>query len=159
MQVYLPDDLYDLVKARGLSVSKLLQKAVRAELRRRELLAETDRYVADLVAEEGHLRQLSARAVAIEESDEAQQPFGGEPAQLVVLELRDVGLRNAEKLGRARLIQMAGRDQFVESHRELYTQRPLVRVRKAKIHQNVTASGVGRLSLLSSHSGSGDSPG
>lgn len=53
MQVYLPDDLYKLVKTRGLPASELLQKAVRAELRRLELLAETDRYVADLVAEVG----------------------------------------------------------------------------------------------------------
>jgi len=53
MQVYLPDDLYKLVKARGLPASELLQNAVRAELRRLELLAETDRYVEDLVAEVG----------------------------------------------------------------------------------------------------------
>jgi hypothetical protein len=53
MQVYLPDDLYKLVKARGLPASELLQKAVRAELRRLELLTETDRYAADLVAEVG----------------------------------------------------------------------------------------------------------
>jgi post-segregation antitoxin (ccd killing protein) len=53
MQVYLPDDLYELVKARGLPASELLQKAVRAELARLELLAETDRYIADLVAEVG----------------------------------------------------------------------------------------------------------
>jgi hypothetical protein len=53
MQVYLPDDLYRLVKARGLPASELLQKAVRAELRRLELLSATDRYVADLVAEVG----------------------------------------------------------------------------------------------------------
>jgi hypothetical protein len=36
--------------------------------------------------------------IAIEEGDEAQQPLGGEPAQLVVLEVRDVRLRNAEEL-------------------------------------------------------------
>jgi post-segregation antitoxin (ccd killing protein) len=53
MQVYLPDDLHQLVKAHGLPASELLQKAVRAELRRLELLTETDRYVADLVAEVG----------------------------------------------------------------------------------------------------------
>lgn len=53
MQVYLPDDLYKLVKDRGLPASELLQKAVRAELRRQELLDETDRYVANLVAEVG----------------------------------------------------------------------------------------------------------
>lgn len=53
MQVYLPDDLYKLVKAHGLPASELLQKAVRAELRRLELLAETDRYISDLIAEVG----------------------------------------------------------------------------------------------------------
>ena len=53
MQVYLPEDLYEQVKARGLPTSELLQKAVRAELRRQDLLAETDRYVADLIAEVG----------------------------------------------------------------------------------------------------------
>jgi len=53
MQVYLPDDLYDLVKKRRLPASELLQKAVRAEVRRLDLLAESDRYVADLVAEVG----------------------------------------------------------------------------------------------------------
>ena len=53
MQVYLPDSLFEQVKARGLPASELLQKAVRAELRRLDLLAETDRYAADLVAEVG----------------------------------------------------------------------------------------------------------
>lgn len=71
MQVYLPDDLYELVKARKLPASELLQKAVRAEVRRLDLLAETDRYVADLVAEAGpptareraRARQLAERLV------------------------------------------------------------------------------------------------
>ena len=53
MQVYLPDDLYDLVKARGLPASELLQKAVRAEVRRLDLLAETDKYVAKLIKDVG----------------------------------------------------------------------------------------------------------
>jgi hypothetical protein len=53
MQVYLPDELYEQVKARGLPASELLQNAVRAELRRQELFSETDRYLADLVAEVG----------------------------------------------------------------------------------------------------------
>jgi hypothetical protein len=53
MQLYLPDDLYGLVKARGLPASELLQKAVRAELRRIELLEEHARYLADLEAEVG----------------------------------------------------------------------------------------------------------
>jgi hypothetical protein len=67
MQVYLPDDLYKLVKDRGLPASELLQKAVRAELRRLELLAETDRYVADLVTEVGpptEAQRTQAAAVA-----------------------------------------------------------------------------------------------
>ena len=53
MQVYLPDDLYQKVKSRGLPASELLQKAVRAELRRLDLLAETDRYVEQLLADVG----------------------------------------------------------------------------------------------------------
>ncbi|HBL27761.1 MAG TPA: hypothetical protein DD490_13065 [Acidobacteria bacterium] len=66
MQVYLPDDLYQLVKARGLPASELLQRAVRTELRRMELLSETDRYVADLVAEVGSPdADQSARAAAV----------------------------------------------------------------------------------------------
>jgi hypothetical protein len=53
MQVYLPDDLYKLVKKGRLPASELLQDAVRAEVRRRELLREADRYVVDLKAEVG----------------------------------------------------------------------------------------------------------
>jgi post-segregation antitoxin (ccd killing protein) len=53
MQVYLPDDLYRAVKERGLPASELLQVAVAAELRRRELNEEADRYLTELVAEVG----------------------------------------------------------------------------------------------------------
>jgi post-segregation antitoxin (ccd killing protein) len=53
MQIYLSEALYAQVKARGLPVSELLQHAVRAELRRQDILAETDRYVRDLVQEVG----------------------------------------------------------------------------------------------------------
>ena len=53
MQVYLPDELYAAVKERQLSPSELLQDAVRSEVRRRALLEETDRYLADLVDEVG----------------------------------------------------------------------------------------------------------
>jgi post-segregation antitoxin (ccd killing protein) len=49
MQVYLPDELYDLVKKRRLPASELLQDAVRAEVRRRA----GDKYVAELIAEVG----------------------------------------------------------------------------------------------------------
>ena len=67
MQVYLPDELYELVKARGLPASELLQDAVRAEVRRLELLAEGDKYLADLVAQVGKptaRQRARARAVA-----------------------------------------------------------------------------------------------
>ena len=53
MQVYLPRDLYDQVKGRGLPASELLQAAVRAEVRRQALLEEGDRYLGELVAEVG----------------------------------------------------------------------------------------------------------
>jgi post-segregation antitoxin (ccd killing protein) len=61
LQVYLPEDLYRQVKERRLPASELLQGAVRAELRRLELLAETERYLAELVDEVG---EPSAVAVA-----------------------------------------------------------------------------------------------
>jgi hypothetical protein len=66
MQVYLPDDLYQQLKERGLPASELLQEAVRAELRRQELLEQSDAYLAELVAEVGEPspRELS-RAEAI----------------------------------------------------------------------------------------------
>ena len=66
MQVYLPDDLYHQVKEQGLPASELLQEAVRAELHRREILARTDTYLGELVAEVGEPsgREL-ARAEAI----------------------------------------------------------------------------------------------
>ena len=53
MQVYLPDDLYGELKARGLPASELLQQAVRAELRRRALIDETDNYLDELIDEVG----------------------------------------------------------------------------------------------------------
>jgi len=67
MQVYLPDAMYEQVKARHLPVSELLQRAVQGELRRLDLLAETDRYVADLVADVGQptaAQRARAEAVA-----------------------------------------------------------------------------------------------
>ncbi len=53
LQVYLPDELYRVVKERQLPASELLQGAVRTELRRRALLEETDRYLSELVDEVG----------------------------------------------------------------------------------------------------------
>ncbi len=66
MQVYLPDDLYRAVKDRRLPASDLLRRAVQAELRRQTLLAETTRYVDELVAEVGAPDQAAvAKAEAV----------------------------------------------------------------------------------------------
>ena len=53
LQVYLPDDLYDQLKARGLPASELLQTAVRAELER-----------PVLVLDSGGFSYLAARSTA-----------------------------------------------------------------------------------------------
>ncbi|MBN2113875.1 MAG: hypothetical protein JW785_07100 [Acidimicrobiia bacterium] len=53
MQVYLPEDLYRVVKELGLPASELLQEAVRVEARRRQILAATDEYLTELIAEVG----------------------------------------------------------------------------------------------------------
>jgi hypothetical protein len=53
VQVYLPDDLHEELKKRGLPASELLQIAVRAELERQDALDETQRYLEELVAEVG----------------------------------------------------------------------------------------------------------
>lgn len=76
MQVYLPDALHREVKARGLPASELLQEAVAAEVRRQELEARADEYVAELISEVGEpseaemaradeiARRIQRRAVA-----------------------------------------------------------------------------------------------
>lgn len=51
--MYLPEDLHDELKRRGLPASELLQIALRAELERQDALTETDRYLQELVAEVG----------------------------------------------------------------------------------------------------------
>lgn len=53
IQVYLPDDLYAAVKERRMPASELLQQAVRAELRRRDLESAADAYLDELAAEVG----------------------------------------------------------------------------------------------------------
>ena len=53
MQVYLSDELYDAVKEHDLPASKLLQDAVRSDLRRRELIEEAERYLEELIDEVG----------------------------------------------------------------------------------------------------------
>ncbi len=79
MQVYLPDDLYDELKMRGLPASELLQEAVRAELRRQSLLDETDAYLAELIDEVGEptpdeiaRAEAIARRLAIHATDRAR---------------------------------------------------------------------------------------
>jgi hypothetical protein len=53
MQVYLPADLYDIVKECRLPASELLQEAVRREVHRRQLQAASEQYTAELAAEVG----------------------------------------------------------------------------------------------------------
>ena len=53
MQVYLPDDLFGLVKQQRLPVSELLQSAVRAEAKRRALIESLDDYLVELQQEVG----------------------------------------------------------------------------------------------------------
>jgi hypothetical protein len=74
MQLYLPNDLYELVKAKSLPASELLQKAVRAELRRMELLSETDRYVAELVAEVGPPTEAQSTRASVTARKLARHP-------------------------------------------------------------------------------------
>jgi post-segregation antitoxin (ccd killing protein) len=79
LQVYLPDDLYAEVKSQGLPASELLQSAVRAELRRRELLAATDAYLDELVAEVGEptaAEQAWARAFVADLTTESTAQAG-----------------------------------------------------------------------------------
>jgi post-segregation antitoxin (ccd killing protein) len=66
MQVYLPSDLYEIVKQRQLPASELLQEAVRSEVRRRKLMSGSRRYTTELAAETGQPSPRErARAVAL----------------------------------------------------------------------------------------------
>ena len=53
VQAYLPDDLHDALKRRGLPSSELLQIALRAELERQDALDATARHLDELAAEVG----------------------------------------------------------------------------------------------------------
>ena len=77
MQVYLPDDLYDEVKARELPASELLQAAVRAEIERREIISAADGYLAELIEEVG---EPSPSDIAWAEAVLADQPHRVEQA-------------------------------------------------------------------------------
>ena len=66
MQVYLPADLYEIVKEGRLSASELLQEALRTEVRRRKLRAASRRYTAELAAQVGQpAPRERAHAVAV----------------------------------------------------------------------------------------------
>ncbi len=67
LQVYLPDDLHEELKQRGLPASELLQIALRAELERQDALDETARYLDGLIAEVGEpseRQRMQADAIA-----------------------------------------------------------------------------------------------
>lgn len=67
MQIYLPDDLYEAVKEGRLPASELLQEAVRTELRRRELVARSEQYTAELAKRIGRptsRQRMKAAALA-----------------------------------------------------------------------------------------------
>ena len=53
MQVYLPDDLYAIVKSQGLSASRLLQDAVRDQCLRQEKIRAAQEYVQEIYDELG----------------------------------------------------------------------------------------------------------
>lgn len=57
VQVYLPDDLHEELKRRGLPASELLQVALRAELERQDALDETARYLNELTTDVGEPSQ------------------------------------------------------------------------------------------------------
>lgn len=79
MQIYLPSDLYKIVKERRLPASELLQEAVRTEVRRRKLQSASRRYTAELAAEVGQATPRErARAVALAQriADRANRKAG-----------------------------------------------------------------------------------
>ncbi|MBW3668487.1 MAG: hypothetical protein KY443_04665 [Actinobacteria bacterium] len=79
----LPDALYEQLKARGLPASELLQQALAAEIRRQDLLAETDHCVEAPAREVG---QPSAR-------ETARAPRGPHQARRrMIVALREAGL-------------------------------------------------------------------
>jgi len=79
MQLYLPDDLYELVKTSGLPASELLQQAVRAEVRRLDLLEANVRYLTELEKEVGEptaAERMRAKAFVERISKRARRKAG-----------------------------------------------------------------------------------
>jgi hypothetical protein len=79
VQVYLPDDLHDQLKRRGLPASELLQVALRAELEQRDALDATAQYLDELAADVGEAsprQQTHADAIARRIRDRALGQVG-----------------------------------------------------------------------------------
>lgn len=79
VQIYLPDDLHHAVKELELPISELSQHAVRVELRRRELAADADRYLAKLSVELGGAPTADELAAADAWIDTAAVPPARRP--------------------------------------------------------------------------------
>lgn len=62
MSVYLPEDLYAVVKAQALPVSEILQEALRAKLEVDEKLRAADEFIATTFAEYGEPSEQDIRA-------------------------------------------------------------------------------------------------
>jgi hypothetical protein len=79
VQIYLPGDLHQAVKQLQLPISELAQHAVRIELRRRELAAATDQYLAELAVELGGPPTVDELAAADAWVDTATGPARRRP--------------------------------------------------------------------------------
>jgi post-segregation antitoxin (ccd killing protein) len=77
MQVYLPDDLYREVKARALPASELLQAAVRAEVRRLDLLAAGRAHAEALAADVGEPASAEQERADLIARRLVRRPFHG----------------------------------------------------------------------------------
>ena len=53
IEIGLPDELHNALKELGISISELLIDTARAEIRRRALLDETDRYLEEITQKVG----------------------------------------------------------------------------------------------------------
>ena len=61
MQVYLPEPRYTEVKSRKLPVSRLLQEAIREEVRRQDLVSAAEPDAAELLRRSASLDRLISR--------------------------------------------------------------------------------------------------
>src|SRR5439155_16629636 len=85
--------------------------------------------------------------VPVQQSKEPQQALGRKAAELVMLQVRDVWLWDAEQRRHLGLCQLAPRNQFVDLHRELDPQLTFAGVGKAKIDEDIATSNFDRFTL------------